>query len=210
MTHQETTEVDRRTRLAVLCSGQGTNLQAILDAQHEGVITGDVAVVVCDRAKAPAIGRAERAGVPVEVIETTRGSRQVFESRLRSVLQQYEVQLICLAGFMRILSPEFVHDYEWQVLNIHPALLPAFPGAHAVADALKAGAKETGVTVHLVDSGIDTGPIVLQEAIEVLPEETKESLLERLHKIEHRLYPQAIQLWIDGGVQVDGHQVKVS
>lgn len=198
----------RRTRrsrpaLAVLCSGQGTNLQAILNAAQAGRIPARVAIVVSDRAKAPALRRAVRAGVEACYINPKQyPSRARFEQALMKRLEAHHVRLICLAGFMRILTPVFVRRYPQRIVNVHPALLPAFPGACAIRDALAWGAKVTGVTVHFVDEKVDHGPIILQEAVAIRPGETASRLLARVHRLEHRLYPKAIRLVLGGTLRV--------
>ncbi|MBI2884733.1 MAG: phosphoribosylglycinamide formyltransferase [Candidatus Omnitrophica bacterium] len=196
--------------VAVLCSGSGTNLQAIINAARRGRLRARVAVVVSDQPKAFALTRAARAGIPAIVVR--RGdfpSRDAFDRRLLEILTPYRVRLVCLAGFMRVLSPIMVHRYPRRILNIHPALLPAFPGAHAVRDALAWGAKVTGVTVHVVDEEVDHGPIVLQEAVAIRPGEKEAALLKRVHRVEHRLYPHAITLMLSGRARVQGRRVSV-
>jgi len=200
-----------RPAIGVLCSGQGTNLQAILDASRRGRLRARVAVVVSDRAQAPALSRAARAGVHAHWVNPKAfPSRVAFERALIRILEGHRVRLVCLAGFMRVLSPVFVRRFPNRILNIHPALLPAFPGAHAVRDALGWGAKVTGVTVHLVDEEVDHGPILLQEALAVRRGETESKLLARLHRIEHRLYPKAIQLMLDGRARVRGRRAELT
>ena len=196
-----------RPAIAVLCSGHGTNLQAIVTAIRAGRLRVRLAVVLSDRAGALALVRARRAGVPAEFIDPQASpSRAAFERRLIRRLEQDQVQAVCLAGFMRMLSPVFVRRFRHRILNIHPALLPAFPGAHAIRDASAWGAKVTGVTVHLVDEQMDHGPILLQEAVEIRPGEREAGLLARVHRVEHRLYPKAIALMLSGRVRVDGRK----
>ena len=195
--------------IAVLCSGQGTNLQAILNAVRSGRLRARVAVVISDRPGAVALRRARRAGVPAVFVDRQAfGSREAFERHLITLLEHAGVRLVCLAGFMRVLSPVFVRRFRNRTLNIHPSLLPAFPGGHAVGDALAWGAKVTGVTIHLVDEDVDHGPIVLQEALAVKPGEREAALLERIHRIEHRLYPKAIALMLERRVRVNGRVVR--
>ncbi len=183
----------------MLCSGSGTNLQAILNACRSGRLKARVAVVLSDNPNAYALVRAHRAGVAAEVVEPKGfGSRAAYERRVIQVLEAHRVRLVCLAGFMRILSPVFVRRFAGRILNVHPALLPAFPGAHAVRDALAWGVRVTGVTVHLVDEQVDHGPIILQEAVPIALGDTEASLLRKLHRIEQRLYPQAISLVLSG------------
>jgi len=196
--------------IAVLCSGEGTNLQAILNAARSGRLRARVAIVVSDRADAPALRRARRAGVPARFVNPKRyPTRGRYERALTHLFGQHRVQLVCLAGFMRILSPVFVRRFRHRILNIHPALLPAFPGAHAVRDALAWGAKVTGVTVHVVDEAVDHGPIVLQEAVVIRRGDTQASLLSRIHRVEHRLYPKAIGLVLAGRTRISGRKVVI-
>jgi phosphoribosylglycinamide formyltransferase-1 len=203
----------RRTspRIAVLCSGRGTNLQAIIRAIRAGRLHARIAVVISDRADAWALTRAKRAGLQAACVAPKRfPTRERFERHLIKLLEAHRVRLVCLAGFMRVLSPVFVRRFAHRILNIHPALLPAFPGSHAIRDALAWGVKVTGVTVHLVDEQVDHGPIVLQEALAIRPGETEASLLKRVHRIEHRLYPRAIQLMLDGRARLKGRRVIIA
>jgi len=194
----------------VFCSGEGTNLQAILDAGEAGRVRARVALVISDRPEAHALRRAARAGVNARYVDPKRyPTRGEYERALIALCEAHDVRLICLAGFMRILSPVFVRHYRDRILNIHPALLPAFPGARAVRDALAWGVKVTGVTVHLVDDEVDHGPILLQEAVAVAPHDTEASLLARLHRVEHRLYPKAISLMLERRVRVSGRTVRL-
>ena len=195
--------------IAVFCSGEGTNLQAILDAIRAGRLRARVALVVSDRPSAKALARARRAGVEARCVEPKDyPSRAAFERALIRACEAHGVRLICLAGFMRILSPVIVRHYRHRILNIHPALLPAFPGAHAIRDALRWGAKVTGVTVHLVDEAVDRGPILLQEAVRISPSDTERTLLAKVHRVEHRLYPKAIEAMLEGRVRVSGRTVR--
>ncbi len=194
--------------IAVCCSGQGTNLQAIMDAIRRGRLKARVAVVILDNPRAYALERACAAKIPAAVIDP-RGfsSREAFDRALARVVEKAGARLIVLAGFMRILSPWFVRRYRGKILNVHPALLPAFPGAHAVRDALKHGVKVTGVTVHFVDEKIDHGPILAQEPVPVRAGDTEETLLDRVHRVEHRLYPAAVQQILHGKVTLIGKKV---
>ena len=194
--------------IAVFCSGQGTNLQAILDATRHGRLRAQVAIVVADHPNVRALTRARRAGVPALSLNPKHyATRAGFERALIRVLTRHRVRLVCLAGFMRILSPVFVRRHRARIVNIHPALLPAFPGAHAVRDALAWGAKVTGVTVHFVDEHVDHGPIILQEAVTIRPRDTEAVLLARIHRVEHRLYPKAIGLVLAGRTRMVGRRV---
>jgi phosphoribosylglycinamide formyltransferase-1 len=195
-------------RVGVLVSGSGTNLQAIIDGADPPVY--EVALVVSNRPDAFALERAERAGVKVAVVETSDyPDRESFDAAVAGELEGAGVELVCLAGYMRILSPAFVRRFEHRIFNIHPALLPSFTGAHAVRDALEWGAKVSGTTVHIVDEELDKGPIVLQEAVAVLPGDTEETLHERIKAVEHRLYPEAIRLFAEGRLKVEGRRVTI-
>lgn len=200
--------MNRRRSIAVCCSGQGTNLQAILDAIRRGRLSARIARVISDNPRAFALVRAHRAKIPSVVIDPRRfRTREAFDRALARVLDSAGVRWIVLAGFMRILSPRFVRRYRHRILNIHPALLPAFPGCHGVRDALRYGVQVTGVTVHFVDERVDHGPILLQEPVAIRPDDTEESLLKRVHRVEHRIYPKAIQRVLDGKVKVVGRRV---
>ncbi|MDX6590920.1 MAG: phosphoribosylglycinamide formyltransferase 1 [Gaiellales bacterium] len=186
-------------KVGVLISGTGTNLQALID--DPGI---DVACVVSSRADAPGIERARAAGIPV-LATADEDETAVF-------LEGAGVGLVVLAGYMRILSPAFVERFSGRIMNVHPALLPAFPGAHAVRDAVEHGVRVTGVTVHLVDDdhvAADSGPIVLQESLDVSYDEGADEVAERLHEIEHRLLPRAVRLFCAGQLEVDGRRVRV-
>ena len=194
-----------RPAIAVLCSGHGSNLQAIINAVRAGRVRARIAVVLSDRAGARALARARRAGISAAFVDPhAYADRAEFERRLIELLEAHHVRLVCLAGFMRMLSPIFVRHFRRRILNIHPALLPAFPGTHAVRDALAWGAKVTGVTVHLVDDEMDHGPILLQEALVIPSGETEKRLLARVHRLEHRFYPSVIGLMLEGRVHIRG------
>lgn len=200
----------RRPKLAVLASGRGTNLQAILNASRRRRLPARVAVVVSDNARALALERARAAGVPAVFIDPAgRPSRAAFDRALDRVLRSFGVRWVILAGFMRILTPGFIRRYRGRVLNIHPALLPAFPGARGVRDALRHGVKVTGVTVHFADERVDHGPIILQAALPVRDGETESSLTSRIHRLEHRLYPEAIRLAVSGRLTIKGREVLI-
>ena len=201
---------DGPVRLGVLASGRGSNLQAILDAAGRPDFPARVAVVVSDTERAQALDRAREHGVPaVWLSPKDFGDRAAYDAGLRRVLDEHRVGLVCLAGFMRILTPEFVRAYAGRVLNIHPALLPAFPGLHAQRQAIEHGVRIAGATVHFVDEGVDTGPIVLQASVPVHPDDTEESLSARILVEEHRLYPEAIRLFAEGRLQIAGRRVVV-
>jgi phosphoribosylglycinamide formyltransferase-1 len=200
--------MDKKTRLAVFVSGNGTNLQAIIDAEINSV---DIVVVLSNNPDAYAIQRAKKHNIPVEVIDHKRySSREEFEQEILNMLEPYGVDLIALAGFMRILSPLLVRSYKNRIMNLHPALLPLFPGVHAAKQALDFGVKFTGCTVHFVDEGVDTGPIILQAVVPIHDSDTEEDLLDRIHKEEHRIYPEAIRLFAEGKLRIEGRRVFVT
>lgn len=177
-------------RFAVFCSGHGSNLQALINACGEGRLRGELALVVSDRPACRAVARAVQAGIPVLTFEAKRYlDKTAYENVIGDRLAADQIDLVVLAGYMRILSPELIHRCRGLIINIHPSLLPSFPGAHAIRDAWEAGAGETGVTVHDVDAGVDTGPIIEQVRVPVVAGETLEALEERIHAAEHRLYP---------------------
>jgi phosphoribosylglycinamide formyltransferase-1 len=181
--------------IGVLASGDGTNLQALLD---EGL---PVVAVASNDTKARALDRASRAGIEAAAFPTVEfDSREHRDAEMAEWLGERDVQLVVLAGYMQILTPAFLGRFEGRVLNVHPSLLPSFPGAHAVDDALAHGVKVTGATVHFVDEGVDTGAIVLQEAVPVHEGETPEALHERIKQVEHRLLPRAVRLFLDGRI----------
>jgi phosphoribosylglycinamide formyltransferase 1 len=193
--------------VAVLASGGGTNLQALLD---DPAVGPSVVLALSDRADAGALDRARARSVEaVHVDPTAFADRAAFDRTVLAILHEREIDLVALAGFMRILGPELVGAFRGRMLNVHPALLPAFPGSRAVADALEWGVKVTGVTVHLVDEEVDHGPVVFQEAIEVLPDDDWDALEARVHEVEHRLLPAAVKALAEGRVVVKGRVVRV-
>lgn len=197
--------MDKKTRLAVFVSGSGTNLQAIIDA---GIPSVEIVVVVSNNPNAYAIERAKAHGIPVEVLDhKDYSSREDFDREMLRRLETYRVDLVALAGFMRILSPLFVRAYKNRIMNLHPALLPSFPGIHSARQALEYGVKFTGCTVHFVDEGVDTGPIILQSVVPIFDDDTEGTLLERIHTEEHRIYPEAIRLFAKGRLRIEGRRV---
>ena len=194
-----------KMRVAVFASGSGTNLQAIIDADIQTI---EIAVVFTNNPDAYAIERAKKHNIQVEIIDHKNyKTREEYEKHIIEVLDPYKLNLIVLAGFMRILSAVFVRAYKNKIVNIHPALLPSFPGINAVKQALEYGVKYTGVTVHFVDEGVDTGPIILQSVVEIEDEDTEDTLLEKIHEVEHRIYPKAIELISSGEIEVIGRRV---
>ena len=194
-------------QIGVLISGRGSNLQALIDAGKRGELGGEVAIVVSNVADAPGLERARRAAVPTVVRDHKGRKREEYDAEVVSILQEHDVELVCLAGFMRLLSPAFVRAFPGRILNIHPALLPAFPGLQAQRQAFEYGVKVSGATVHLVDEGLDSGPIVAQEAVPVRSDDTAESLAVRILEVEHRLYPRAVRLLLEGRSRVEGRRV---
>jgi phosphoribosylglycinamide formyltransferase 1 len=192
--------------IAVLASGSGTNLQALIDAPDLG---GDIGVVVSDRADATALERARSAGIPTKVLPwSDYGSRSEFSTAIRDEIEKAKAEVVVLAGFMRVLGGELVGAFRNQILNIHPSLLPAFPGAHAVDQALEHGVKLTGVTVHFVDEEVDHGPIIAQRAVPVLPDDDRDSLHARIQVEEHDLYPRVVAALARGEITVEGRKVR--
>ncbi len=181
-----------RARVVVLVSGTGSNMVALADAAARGEVAADVVAVVSDVADAPALARATERGIPAVAVPFDRTDRPAWEARLADAVALQDADLVVLAGFMRILSGAFLARWPGRVLNVHPSLLPAFRGADAVGDALAAGVDVTGVSVHLVDELVDHGPILAQEPVPVLPGDTRETLLARLHDVEHRLLPRCV------------------
>lgn len=197
--------------LGVLISARGSNLQAILDAIGEGRLDARVSVVVSNVASAAGLERAERAGVATAVLSHRDfATREDFDTAIVARLREHDVDVVCLAGFLRILSPVLVRAFPGRILNIHPSLLPSFIGLHAQRQALEHGVKVTGATVHLVDEELDHGPILLQRAVPVLEDDDEESLSARILEEEHRLYPEAIALLLDGKLHVEGRRARVS
>ncbi len=197
-----------RTKLGVLVSGSGSNLQALLDACAQPGFPAEVAVVVSNIPTAFALERARKAGVPAVVLEhKSFGSRADFEKALVEKLVEAGVEWVCLAGFMRLLGADFLGRFTGKVLNIHPSLLPAFPGLHAQRQALEHGVKVAGCTVHYVDPGMDTGPIIAQAVVPVLPGDDEAALSARILEEEHRLYPLVVKLVATGEVRLEGGRV---
>jgi phosphoribosylglycinamide formyltransferase-1 len=202
----------RRIKVGVLASGRGSNLQALIDASREGRIDAQIAIVISDRADAVALARARDAGVDARYVDPGRkGARLTEESEgeIIGLLDGAGVDLVALAGFMRILGPRLVRHFSGRILNIHPSLLPSFPGLHVQKKALEYGVKYSGCTVHFVDEGVDTGPIVVQAVVPVIEDDTVELLSERILKEEHRIYAEAVQLFAEGRLKIEGRAVRV-
>lgn len=196
--------------IGVLVSGRGSNLQSIMDAIDAGALPVKIGIVVSDKANAYALERARIAGIPSLVVERKNyPDKAAFEAAIDDALRGAKAELVVLAGFMRILGSGFVRAWAGRIMNIHPALLPSFPGLDAHAQAIAYGAKVSGCTVHYVDEGVDSGPIILQQAVPVLAGDTEETLAERILIEEHRLYPEAIRLWALGQLVVSGRCVTI-
>jgi phosphoribosylglycinamide formyltransferase-1 len=194
-------------RLGVLISGRGSNLQAIIDAIDAGRLRAIVALVISNIADAAGLDRARAAGIATLVIPHGESpTRADYDRRLIAALREQAVDLVCLAGFMRLLGPTFVDAFPNRILNIHPSLLPAFPGLDAQHQAFEHGVTVSGATVHFVNAELDAGPIVLQAAVPVLPDDTADTLAARILETEHRIYPEAIQRVLDGGWALDGRR----
>jgi phosphoribosylglycinamide formyltransferase-1 len=186
--------------LAVFCSGNGSNFEAILRAVRRGKLKARVALMVCDNPKAYALERARKHQIPVVLISPKLFSkRQDYEKIIARILKNQQVDLVVLAGFMRILTPTFIHAYRDKIINIHPSYLPAFKGAHAIRDAFEAGVRETGVTVHRVTAEVDAGRVILQRRVKISKKDTLTSLEAKIHRVEHQLYPLAIQRYLSTG-----------
>ncbi len=197
-----------RLRLAVLASGRGSNLAAILDAASTGRLDMEVAVVISDQPQAAALEHGRRADIPSEVLEFD-GHPDTYGRRLTRLCESYEVDVVALAGFMRIIPAGFLEAFPGEVFNIHPSLLPAFPGLNAQRQALEYGVRISGCTVHFVDAGVDTGPIILQVPVPVYTDDDEETLSARILEWEHRLYPRALQLYAEGRLKKHGRRVKI-
>lgn len=199
-----------RLPIGVLISGSGTNLQAIINAIAAGELPAEIRVVVSNRAEAYGLSRAEQHGLPTAILSHTGfPSRAAFDTALLEVLRDRGVDLVVLAGFMRLLSPVFIRTFPQRIMNIHPGLLPAFPGLHAQRQALECGVRIAGATVHFVDEEMDHGPIITQAAVPVYPDDTEGTLSARILAQEHRIYPYAIRLFAEGRLEVCGHSVIV-
>jgi phosphoribosylglycinamide formyltransferase-1 len=201
--------VNPERRIGVLVSGRGSNLQALIDAQRAGHLGGAIAVVVSNVPGATALERARRAGIPTACCPPGGLAREEHERALVEVLRGHGVSLVCLAGYMRLLSPAFLDAFAGRILNVHPALLPAFPGKDAQRQALLHGVKVSGATIHFVDASLDAGPILLQEAVPVHEDDTTETLGGRILEAEHRLYPRAVRLVLDGAYRLEGRRVRL-
>lgn len=197
-------------RIGVLASGGGTNLQAIIDGCQAGSLAAEIAVVITNNPGAGALARAGQAGIKTLCINHRDFSqREDFDNAVVNALRDNKVDLVVLAGFMRIITQTFIAAFPERIINIHPALLPAFPGLHVQQQAIDYGARFSGCTVHFVDGGVDTGPIIMQAVVPIMPEDTADTLAARILEQEHKAYPRAIQLIAEGRVHVDGRKVSI-
>jgi len=197
-------------RIGVLVSGNGSNLQSIIDHSEQGRLSASLACVISNRGDAYALERAHKHGIPaIHVDHRSYPDRRSFDEAVLRILREHQVELVVLAGFNRILSHVMLEAFPFAILNIHPALLPAFPGNHAQRQALFHGAKIAGCTVHFVDSGTDTGPIIAQAAVPVLKTDTEETLSRRILEQEHKIYPAVIKLLAQGRIRVEGRRVLI-
>ena len=196
-------------KLGILLSGRGSNFEAIARNVQAGRIPAEIAVVISNKADAKGLVTAREMGLATRVITSKGKEREAFDREVVAVLREFQVDLVCLAGFMRILSPYFIREFPQRILNIHPALLPAFPGEEAQRQALEYGVKFGGCTVHLVDEGVDSGPVVCQAVVPVRDDDTAETLAARILKEEHRIYSEAICLVLEDRIHIEGRRVRL-
>jgi phosphoribosylglycinamide formyltransferase 1 len=189
-------------KIAVFASGSGSNFQALVDAVHAGTLQAELALLVCDKPEAKVIERAKQEGIPTFVFSAkSYSSKKEYEEDILAQLQKLEIKWLILAGYMRLIGETLLQAYEGKIVNIHPSLLPAFPGLDAIGQAFQEKVKITGVTVHFVDEGMDTGPIIAQEAVVIEENDTYESLQKKIQKVEHSLYPKTIEALLVGGTK---------
>jgi phosphoribosylglycinamide formyltransferase-1 len=201
---------ESRMRIGVLASGRGSNLQAIIDAIEKGTLEATLAVVISNKAEAPALERARRHGIPAVFLDPKpTADREAYDRVILEQLRRYDVELVALAGYMKIVTSVLIDAYANRMMNIHPSLLPAFPGLAAQKQALDWGVKVTGCTVHFVTDRVDTGPIIRQAALPILEEDTEDSLAARILVEEHRIYPQALQLFVEKRLTIKGRKVQI-
>jgi phosphoribosylglycinamide formyltransferase 1 len=201
---------NNKKRIAVLASGFGSNLQAIIDFIKNNGLNGEIVLVFSNKKDAYALKRAEKSGIKTSYLNTVQfETRQEYDQSLLQILKSESIDLLVLAGYMLLLSPGIISSFKNKIINIHPALLPAFKGVHGIKDAFEYGVKVTGATVHFVDEGLDSGPIIFQEAIYIEPDDTMESLEEKIHEIEHRIYPLAVKYFCDDLLKVKNRKVEI-
>jgi phosphoribosylglycinamide formyltransferase-1 len=200
-----------RLRVGVLASGRGTDFQSLVDARDRGDLPVDLAILICNVPGAPVLERAKKADVPALVVDHRPfgKDREGFEREVVKALRDARTDLVVFAGFMRLVTPYFVGQFPMRIMNIHPSLLPAFPGTHAQRDALEAGVKVTGCTIHFVNASLDGGPIILQKAVPILEDDTEETLAARILEQEHVFLPVAVRLFAEGRLKVEGRRVRI-
>ena len=197
-------------RIAILASGGGSNAQRLFDLKRAGVLDIDPVLLICNRPGARVLERAEQAGVPSLMLDHTREpDRERYDRALVAALLEAKAELIVMAGYMRLVTPVFLNSFPGRVINVHPALLPSFPGMRGASDALEYGVRLTGCTVHFVDEVMDSGPVIIQAAVPVNPDDELDALQTRIHALEHRIYPQAVQWFAEKRVQVEGRQARI-
>jgi len=199
-----------KKRIAVFASGFGSNLQALIDYNNKHGLNGDIVLVFSNNKDAFALERAKKNKIKAVFMDPARySSREQYDSEIIEMLEEEKIDLVVLAGYMFLLSQEFADRFKNKILNIHPALLPSFKGTHGIKDAYRYGVKVTGVTVHFVDGGLDSGPIILQEAVDIDPDDSVEELEEKIHKVEHKIYPEAVKYFCENRLEIDGRRVKI-
>jgi phosphoribosylglycinamide formyltransferase-1 len=202
--------MEKKLPIGILASGSGSNLQSIIDHIEQDRLDAVIRVVVSNNPDAYALTRAEKHGIPFVVIRHQEfPTREAFDGQMANTLVSFGVDLVVMAGFMRVLSPQFLHAFPQRVINIHPALLPAFPGLHGQQQAFEYGVKFSGCTVHFADDGVDSGPIIIQAIVPVLETDSEDTLAERILREEHRIYPQAIQFYAEGRIEIQNRLVKI-
>lgn len=200
----------KKVKLGVLISGRGSNMQAIMDSIEKGKLSAEIKIVISDVKDAYGLERAGKHGIKTLWVDRKKYfSREDFDRAITAVLREHGVELIILAGYMRVLSPYFIKEFRMRIMNIHPALLPSFPGLHVQKKAVDYGVKYSGCTVHFVDEGTDTGPVILQAVVPVLDSDTEDTLSERILVEEHKIYSKAIQLYAEGKLEIKGRRVFV-
>ena len=197
-------------KIAVLASGSGSNLKALIDSIKDGSLPAEIALVISNNPEAFALERAKREGIESKVVRVSDfDSRDNYDEELITIIKEYNIELVVLAGYMLICSKPFVEEFYGKLINLHPSMLPKFPGADAIGDALRSGAKVTGVTVHFVDEGCDTGPIIFQEEIAIKEDDTEETLAKRIYAVEHKILPKAVKYYAQGRLHLEDRTVSV-
>jgi phosphoribosylglycinamide formyltransferase 1 len=199
-----------KIKLGILVSGGGSNLQSIIDHIENGQLNAEIRIVISNNADAFAVKRCAAHHIPIAVLNhADYNAREAFDIAMIDILNTHDVDLVVMAGFMRILSQQFLRTFPMRIMNIHPALLPSFPGLHVQRKAVEYGVKFSGCTVHFADEGVDTGPIIIQAVVPVLPEDTEDTLAARILREEHKVYPQAIQWYAEGRLEIAGRTVSI-